>query len=98
MKIKIVLISLLLVVLNFGNAGHAKETRIINRHGTQIPSIFYGLSPNPKITPEYFRFMKRIAGMLARARFLRRPFTANPMALHGCYKFKGVVAVIINGK
>src|SRR5438876_11745448 len=58
MKIKIVLISLLLVVLNFGNAGHAKETRIINRHGTQIPSIFYGLSPNPKITPEYFRVMK----------------------------------------
>ncbi len=54
MKIKIVLISLLLVVLNFGNAGHAKETRIINRHGTQIPSIFYGLSPNPKITPDYF--------------------------------------------
>jgi hypothetical protein len=58
MKIRILLISLLLVVLDFGSVGHAKTTRIINRHGTQIPSIFYGLSPNPKITPEYFRVMK----------------------------------------
>jgi hypothetical protein len=57
-QIKIALISLLLVVLNFGSVGHAKGTRIINWHGTQIPSIFYGLSPNPKITPEYFRAMK----------------------------------------
>ena len=62
MKIKISLISLLLVVLNFGSVGHAKGTRIINLHGTQISSIFYGLSPNPKITPEYFRVMKTNSG------------------------------------
>jgi len=34
------------------------ETRIIDNHGKQIPSIFFGIFPNPKLGPEYYQSLK----------------------------------------
>ncbi len=98
MKIKTVLIFLLLVVLNLGSAGRAKETRIINRQGTQIPSVFYGLSPNPKITTEYFRFMKTNRRNARPCPVLKTAVYRESDGLARLLQVQGVVAVIINGK
>jgi hypothetical protein len=52
------LVSLLPLILNCEGASGSTQTRIIDRHGSQIPTIFYGTSPNPKMALEYSRIMK----------------------------------------
>ena len=47
----------LLLTLASANAAPSpsRKLRIIERLGKQIPSVFYGIAPSPKIALEYFR-------------------------------------------
>ncbi len=51
MKIKIVLISLLLVVLNFGGVGHAKELESSTGKAPKSPQSFTAYLQTPRLRP-----------------------------------------------
>jgi len=44
-----------LLTLEPANASQSRKPRIIDRLGEQIPSVFYGIGPSPRIALEYFR-------------------------------------------
>ena len=54
MKIKIVLISLLLVVLNFGGVGHAKELESSTGKAPKSPQSFTAYLQTPRLRPSTF--------------------------------------------
>src|SRR5260370_14169363 len=47
------LFCLLLSILCCRAASGSTEARIIDRHGAQIPTVFFGISPNPRVAPQY---------------------------------------------
>jgi|SRR5271165_5680438 len=74
-RISLVAMSFLLASsLKCWGASGSAELRIIDRHGMQIPSIFYGISPNPKIAPEYYRVLKTKGSSLSSCSVLKTSY------------------------
>ena len=56
--VAIAIFSLFLLIVDCGDAASPTQARIIDRNGIHIPSIFHGISPNPRFAVEYQRTLK----------------------------------------
>ncbi len=51
----VALVPLFFLILSFVSVADSAKARVIDKHGRQIPNLFYGTAPDSRVALEYFR-------------------------------------------